>query len=441
MKVIQIPYCFYPDAAGGTEIYVEALAKSLQAYGVESVVCAPTQKPNEAYFHNDLKVRRFKISDKIEDVSELYGEGDIEAACNFTKILDEEKPDLIHLHALTRAVSLRLVREAKRKNIPTLFTYHTPTVSCLRGTLMFMGRSACNGLVSTRRCAQCALQTRGLPPAAAGLFGYLPLGISEAIGNFKSGGGILTALRMKELAALRHRVLLSFMNEVDGIIALCEWVREVLLLNGLAESKISVVRHGIAPDVPAAAVKTDVSFISGRSLKMVYIGRLNPVKGVEVVIRAIKSAPHLPVEFHIYSVIQDETELSYLRKMRRLAGKDERIVFKNSIPNDKVIPVLKNYDLLVVPSQWFETGPLVVLEAFASGVPVMGSRLGGIAELVTDKVDGVLLEHNSVQEWRQAITGFCEYPDTLSKLKRGIRPVRRSDSVASEISSLYLRAA
>ena len=70
---------------------------------------------------------------------------------------------------------------------------------------------------------------------------------------------------------------------------------------------------------------------------------------------------------------------------------------------------LSRIDVLAVPSQWLETGPLVVLEAFAAGTPVIGSDLGGIRELVSDGRDGLLVPHDDVRRldcgndsvWRQ----------------------------------------
>ena len=79
MKVIQVPFCFYPDPVGGTEVYVEALCRYLQKRGVQSVVAAPGQE-DASYAHQGLPVRRFAIAEKVKDVGDLYGEGDVDAA-------------------------------------------------------------------------------------------------------------------------------------------------------------------------------------------------------------------------------------------------------------------------------------------------------------------------------------------------------------------------
>src|SRR5262249_18032257 len=145
------------------EVYVEALAHSLRVHGVESLILAPSDT-DETYDHNGLLVRRFRSAPTSKHLlGELYGEGDPEAAAAFAQILDDERLDVVHIHAFTRAVSLLLVRTAKQRGLPVFFTYHTPTASCQRGTLMLWGKEICDGVLSVRRCTSCSLEGRGLP--------------------------------------------------------------------------------------------------------------------------------------------------------------------------------------------------------------------------------------------------------------------------------------
>src|ERR1700745_2406075 len=115
LKVIQVPFCFYPDAVGGTEVYVASLARLLkEEHGCEVLVAAPSAR-SATYEHNGLSVRRFPVSPQVADISELYGEGDELAAQEFANILDAEQPDLVHLQAFTRGVSLKIVQKAKKR--------------------------------------------------------------------------------------------------------------------------------------------------------------------------------------------------------------------------------------------------------------------------------------------------------------------------------------
>src|SRR5579862_6376200 len=97
MKLIHVPFCFYPDPIGGTEIYVEALARQLQERGHQLLIAAPGEFSDE-YVHDGLRVRRFAVS-PFRDLRELYGSGDAMATEEFAAILDAERPDVVHLHA------------------------------------------------------------------------------------------------------------------------------------------------------------------------------------------------------------------------------------------------------------------------------------------------------------------------------------------------------
>jgi glycosyltransferase involved in cell wall biosynthesis len=98
---------------------------------------------------------------------------------------------------------------------------------------------------------------------------------------------------------------------------------------------------------------------------------------------------------------------------------------------------LQEYDLLAVPSQLLETGPIVVLEAFAAGIPVAGSNLGGIAELVEHGVNGLLVDPASPESWAEALRRLSQDRDLLATLRSGIRPPRTMRDAAAELMAVY----
>src|SRR5581483_1367785 len=91
------------------------------------------------------------------------GAPDEDAARSFTALLQRLRPRLVHLHARTAAVSERLADASHAAGARVVFTYHTPTVSCARGTMMWMGREPCDGRLLAERCTACALQSHGMP--------------------------------------------------------------------------------------------------------------------------------------------------------------------------------------------------------------------------------------------------------------------------------------
>ncbi len=467
MKIIHVPFCFYPDPVGGTEVYVDSLARRLIEYGINSIVAAPGNI-NSSYDLNGLAVRRFAVCDDITDVSELYGEGDRRAAMEFAKILETEQPDIVHLHAFTRGASLRLIREANRRGIRTIFTYHTPTVSCQRGTLLRWGVELCDGLLDTHPCAACTLHGLGVNETLARCLGSLPRALGSLPAKFGVRGGAWTALRMAELLELRSAAFRALTKEADHLVALCQWTKELLTRNGVPADKITISRHGISrksavgiqnsevsgrkSETGGTAVATGVrqsigseNFspspgslgLSERALRLAFLGRLDRSKGADILIQALRSLPDASAELHLYGIIQSENDYAQLTKLKRLADGDRRFRFLPSVPAERIVALLRSYNFLAVPSQLLETGPLVVLEAFAAGIPVMGSNLGGIAELVRHEIDGWLVEPGSIDAWGQAISRFCVDRALLDHLRRGIQAPRTMDAVASEMLLLY----
>jgi glycosyltransferase involved in cell wall biosynthesis len=457
VKVLLVPFCYHPDAVGGTEVYVEALAHGLKSSGVEAIVAAPGNQSG-GYEHAGIPVRRFKVTELINDPAELYGIGDELAAREFDHILEQEQPDVVHLHAFTRGVSLRTVRAAKDRKLPVLFTYHTPTVTCGRGTLVRWGSEICSGEMLQSVCTACALHGHGLNRLAAQLLAGLPSWLGTSFGRRGLKSGVWTAVRMTEFVQLHQRCVRSVFDEVDHVVAVCQWAKDLLQLNGVSKSKITLSRQGlpcaeqtenekvIAETSEDSSVQRSFGLrASGTNrdtpLRIAFVGRLDPVKGPDVLVRAFRRASGLKALLDIYGVSQGEKSNVYRDKLIRMASGDARVRFQSPVPAAQVVPLLRSYDVLAVPSQGLETGPLVVLESFAARVPVLGSNLGGIAELVTDGIDGLLVEPGSIDAWAAALEKLAGEPDLLSRLRRGIRPPRNMATVTGEMKLLYQRFA
>ncbi|WP_416672270.1 glycosyltransferase [Egbenema bharatensis] len=431
MKVIQVPFGFYPDPVGGTEVYVKALSRHLQEQGIEVLIAAPAET-NQTYHYNQLPVQRFATS-QTTNIRELYGLGDELAALEFDRILEQEQPDIVHLHAFTRAVSLRLVQAAKQRHIPVVFTYHTPTVSCQRGTLLQWGTQVCDGKINVNTCARCTLQGLGMKPIAANVMGSLPLWVGQTLGALNLQGGIWTAAQMTELMSDRQTTFHTLMETVNHIVAVCNWVKDVLVRNQVPPEKITVIRQGLCHDSSPQALNLTPKQ-PDTNLKLVFLGRLDPTKGIHILIQAIRSDPQLAVSLDIYGVSQGGN--AYQNELLALVNDDPRITFKSPLPSEQVISTLAEYDLLAVPSQWLETGPMVILEAFAAGIPVIGSNLGGIAELVQHKINGILVEPESVAAWYQELNKLSQKVQ-LAQLQIGINSPLSMHAIATQMLLIY----
>jgi len=380
-------------------VFVDHVVRDLRTLSVEAIIAAPADR-SHSYEINGLRVLRFATSKKVKDVAELYGAGDSLAEAEFAQILDEEKPDIVHLHAFTAAVSLKLVRAAKQRRIPVAFTYHTPTVTCQRGTLRLWGSQTCDGELKIVRCAACSLNGLGIKQNFASVVGALPPRFGRALGTLGLTGGVWTALRYSQLIEARHNAFRQMATEVDHIIAVCDWVHQILLVNGVPLAKTSVSRQGIRWEQKE---RTDhhagmAVRVNSDTLRLAFVGRLDPTKGLDILIAAFRLVPTLKLKLDVYGIVQSTANAKYRDEMAVRCAADSRIAFKGPLPVNQVINRLREYDFLAIPSRWLETGPMVALEAFAAGVPVLGSKL---------------------------------------RLKAGIQTPRRSMDVAHDMQQLY----
>lgn len=433
MKIVHVPYSYFPDPVGGAEIYVQALARNLQRLGVDSMVCAPGAG-NDAYFHSGLRVRRFAGVASDWPVEYSYDDGDPIAASVFGHILAREKPDLVHVHALTAQVSLRLAREVRTRGLPLVFTYHAAMASCQTGGLLRWGHQRCDGVMRAGRCSACNLAKLGMPRQLAAIVGHSPLSVGRLVGKLPLRGPAMTAMRMRELIELRHAAVREFLGIADAVVAPSRWVERLLLANGVPAPKIRVCAQGVAN--PATGKLGRRPGGVGAALKVAALCRLERTKGVHVLIEAMAADRSLEMTLDVYFVPQPHDQ-AYFEMVVRGVARDPRIRLLPAVPNEKVVETLANYDVLVVPSQISETGPLVVLEAFAAGIPVIGSDIGGISERVIHDRNGLLVAPFDRRAWTQELRRLAADPWLLRRLSRGITPPPLMRDVAAAMESLY----
>lgn len=247
-------------------------------------------------------------------------------------------------------------------------------------------------------------------------------------------GGVWTALRMTELLDLRHADTRRYLASASTIVVVAKWIEELLLRNGVTPDRILLARQGVATPRPMPGRPREETLPSA-PLRCVFLGRLHPMKGVHVILEALEREPSLPIRIDIYGT---PDQRAYEQELRRAVACDARVRLLPPVPQENISDLLGTYDLTLVPSLVLETGPLVVYESHAAGVPVVGSALGGIAELVRDEVDGKLVTP-TVNAWRELLIRVAHDRTLPREWSRQIRPPRTMRDVASEMKALYER--
>ena len=430
MRILHVPYTYAPDPIGGTEHYVRALAEQLQVHGCNCTIAAPGPKTSRSW-QGGLEVFRFAGSEAHEAAQ---GVADPIAAAGFQRILAEVRPHIVHLHARTAAVSELLLQAARAAGARTVVTYHTPTLSCMRGTMLHHGRQPCDGVLEASRCTSCVLRSHGLAGPLASALAQLPAPVGRTLQHLGLRRGAWLAPRMRQIVedhiARTHR----FLSQADLVIAPCQWVLDLLLANGLAAERLRLCRQGLTHPLPNEALP-QAPLLEG-PLRLGFFGRLDPTKGIEVLIKAMQRIPSAPLDLVIHGVGQQGSE-GWSDQLQALARSDTRIRFLPPMDAGQVLPAMAKFHLVVAPSLWLETGPLVVLEAFAAGTPVLGSDLGGISEVVRTGGDGQLVAPGDVCAWADALAQLAEDPSPIWRWRVAIKQPRTMVQVASEMAGYY----
>jgi glycosyltransferase involved in cell wall biosynthesis len=147
----------------------------------------------------------------------------------------------------------------------------------------------------------------------------------------------------------------------------------------------------------------------------VFVGRLSEEKGVDVLIKAAVQLPGVNVE-----VLGDGPARAALERLADQVAPG-RIHFRGRVGKDSVHTAMRSALAVVVPSRWYENQPMTILEAFACGVPVIGSRLGGIPELVTDGVNGHTVAADDPAALAASMRALASQPADTLDLGRSAR--------------------
>jgi glycosyltransferase involved in cell wall biosynthesis len=347
MKVVLANKFYY--LKGGAEKYLFDLAVLLNAHGNEVVPFAMADVRNvptswNKYFVSNVQTERVSFSwEGLRTAGRiLYS---FEAKKKFARLLDETAPTVVHLQNIYHQISPSIIPEAVKRNIPVVMTAHDYKMIAPNYALFHDGKI----------CERTKPQE------------YWEVADHRCI----KGSYIAGLLEAAEMTL--HRSL-GLYDGVQKIIAPSSFMASKLEEYGIAKERIVHVPHFI--DATAWAPQYGGSYA-------LFVGRLSPEKGVDVLVRAAAKAKSIPVR--IVGTGPDEARLRALAS--ELAA--DNVVFVGFKEGAELIQEYAGSRYVVVPSIWLEVAGLIALEAYAAGKPVIASKLGGLAEMVKDGETGV----------------------------------------------------
>ncbi len=158
-------------------------------------------------------------------------------------------------------------------------------------------------------------------------------------------------------------------------------------------------------------------FDPNQSRFFLFLGRFHPRKGINILIEAFDRAAGNDQSLHLV-IGGDGPDRDALHQQASQSGAADRIHFLGLVHGEEKLWLLQNALCLVVPTKSWEGLPIVVLEGLASGQPIVGSRVGGIVDLVNDNENGFLVEPGRADSLGFALETIAKNPDARGRMAK-----------------------
>ncbi len=289
----------------------------------------------------------------------------------------ENRPDVAHFHNIFPLLSPSAYEAAFQAGIPIVQTLHNYRLICPQGQLLRKGRI----------CELCV--GRSFP-----IYGVM-------YGCYRNR----LATLVKSLHILQQRRAGHWERAIQVFIALSEFSRQKFIQGGLPAEKVAVKPNFVHPDPGEGEHAGDYAL---------FVGRLSPEKGITVLLDAWKRLPPtIPLK------IVGDGPLA--EAVRQAVAKLPHVEWVGHAPRETVLALMKQARLLVFPSICYENMSLSIVEAFATGLPVLASNHGSMTSLVRHGNTGWLFPPGDAQALSESVKELMNAPARLQAIGRQAR--------------------
>ena len=292
-----------------------------------------------------------------------------EAKHKFRQLLEQEKPDIVHLNLVHRQITLSIVDVCHKMGIPVVFTQHDLICVCPNYT---------------------CLSTDGVCEACLG-GSFLPC-IKKSCVKGSKAKSLIAAVE-----ARLYRIMGTY-NRIDCYITPSAFCKSMLDKGRFTKRPVVHLANFMPPDTvyQAQPARTD---------RFLYLGRLSEEKGPEALLRALALCPQAQAD-----IAGTGPQMEQLQQLAQELGIADRVNFLGFLTGQPLTDALHGCKAVVLPSQCYENCPYSAMEALACGKPVIGSRIGGIPEMVRDGETGITFPHNDTAALAEAMHQMLAMP-------------------------------
>ena len=379
MKILMVNKFLYPR--GGCETYMLNLAEELKAQGHEVEYFGMYDEKNTVgnsagLYTTNMDFHSKGLSRFLYPFKIIYSR---EAKRKLGKVLDDFKPDIVHLNNINFQLTPSVIYAVKKRNIPLVQTVHDYQMICPNHLLYSFNE--------TKPCERCISGSK--------------------LNCFKHS--CIHGSKIKSLIGAIEAKLYSILKtykKVDLYVCPSKFLENKLLsASDIYKDKTFTIHNFIEKKpIPekSAATKPYVAFAS----------RLSKEKGVDLLAEAAKLLPD-----YSFVVAGNGPDDECLKNI-------PNVEMKGFLTGDELVSLIVNAKLMILPSVWYENCPLNILETHSFGVPVITMNSGGMAEIVDDGKTGVLVDEPTSQAIAEAVKKCFEDEEYYSLIKKNCEGMR-----------------
>jgi glycosyltransferase involved in cell wall biosynthesis len=428
MKILQVNHQFPPFSRQGSELHCWQLSHSLAASDDVAVFHISEVKKKFPRRLERMEEEGFPVFHGIDGghYARLADWPNPILKRQFRSVLEQWKPEVVHFHNYL-SLGDDLPSMAKQSGAVVVYTLHDYGLICPNHLLWRDDGVLCGKANADffQDCCPASLRTaKGKKPL---IRQHLPpISRWEVFADQQSNPFVRSTLKSllnvpkwiygapktssipEKRVFFQKRTRLIF-DAVDLFIGPSRFLTERFVACGMPQEKIETIRYGIRS--MKQAVKTQSP--DGR-VRFGFIGAFHAHKGLEVLMRAFRGLDqHATLHIHGSSFGGPVAE-SHWKRVTQEAPKGFH--FHGEYRNEQLEDILSSLDVVIVPSLWYENSPFTIQEAFQSGTPVITSNIGGMAELVTDGVNGLHFRVADPKDLHRCMRQVVEDPNLLSRL-------------------------
>ena len=334
-----------------------------------------TQKGHKVitYIRRNSEIKNFKLKSLSAFFSAHWSRKTYK---ELIELIKSTQPDLVHFHNTFLVVSPSAYYACKKMKVPVIQT--------LQNFRLF-----CPGATFYRKASLCEDCLNRIPPWP-GLW---------------RGCWRNSRLQTAVVASLStlHHWLKTWQNMVDVYIVQTKFHKKKFAEGGLPEEKLEIKPNMIIQKPKFAGEKPEKRFA-------LFVGRLSPEKGVITLLEAWKSLKNIPLKILGDGPLMNEVKTKIAQ---------EKLTSINLLgwrPRNETIQTIGQANFLIFPSEWYEGLPLTIIEAFASGTPVIASNIGAMSEIIEDNLTGLHFPPGNHLELVEKIKWAWSHPQEMEKI-------------------------